>query len=106
MDADGALALLARQNCRHDTGHASTSFPSAQPACARELRTKHPLGRHLLLAPMLLHVSQSFATLRTQIREALQSAAENLKDERGGDCESPYVVEHPMDHAHVLLQLA
>ena len=44
---------------------------------------------------MLQHMSLSLSTLPTG---ALQSAGKNLKDERGGGCESPY--------AHVLLQLS
>ena len=46
MTAGGALAFLAQQYRRHgdlETGHFSTTFPSAQPACARE--PTHPLLR-------------------------------------------------------------
>lgn len=57
-----------------------------------------------LLAPGLHHASQ-LENFADADRVAFR-AQRNRKDERDGDCESLYVVEHRVDNAHVLLQLA
>ena len=54
-----------------------------------------------LLAPGLHHASQ-LENFADADRVAFR-AQRNRKDERDGDCESLYVVEHRVDDAHILL---